>query len=198
MHGKPHAGLRQKNAARQKHDALVQTEEDDCERKTRSGMFGVQARSDGRRQVTDDSFGDAVESERNSGPAETVLEQPDDHAKQEPGGGIATAQPKINGDQQRQINHRGFRKINRYESLKHKGEQRGADDSSATELMHLNVRFHVANVEGVVHSGFTAAAALSAAGTGAGFNAAGAGLATAPLVGDFAASTAGLVAPLAD
>src|ERR1700676_2683871 len=189
MHGEPHAGLREKNASREEHDALVQTEEDDGESKTRCRMFGVQARPNGRRQVAYDGFSDAVETERHRGSAKTVLKQPDDHAQKKTCGGIAPAQAKINGDQQRQINHRGFRKINGYEGLKHQSEQRGANNGSATELMHLDVGFHVANVEGVVHSGFTAAAALAVAGTGAGETGAGAVLAgVPPLTGDFAVS----------
>ena len=62
MHGEPHAGLGQKNAAGEEHDALVQAEKDDGESKTRGGMFGVQARSNGRGQITDDGFGNAVET----------------------------------------------------------------------------------------------------------------------------------------
>ena len=198
VHGEPDTGLGEKNAAREQHDALVQTEEDDRKSKTRSGVFGVQPRSDGRRQITDDRFGNAVKTQRNSGPAKTVLKQPDDHAQQETGGGVATAEAKINGNQQRQIDHRGFGEINRHESLKHQGQQGGAYDGSATKLVHLDVRFHIANVEGVVHSGFTVEAALAEAGTGAGVTGAGAGLAAAPITGDFAVSATGLLDTFAD
>src|ERR1700686_473101 len=198
MHGEPHAGLREKNASREEHDALVQTEEDDSECKTRSGVFGVQARPNGRRQVAYDGFSDAVETERHRGAAKTVLKQPDDHAQKKTGGGIATAQAKINGDQQRQIDHRGFRKINGHESLKHQSEQRGANDGSATKLMHLDVRFHVADVECVVHSGFTAVTASAEAGTGVRETGAGAGLAAVSLTGDFTVPPIGLLATLAE
>src|ERR1700681_4367667 len=198
MHGEPHAGLGEKNATGEEHDALMQPEEDDGEGKTRRGVFGVQARSNGRGQITDNGFGDAVETEGNGGAAKTVLKQSNDHTQKETGGGVATAQAKINGDQQRQINHRGFRKINGNERLKHQSEQGGANDGSATKLMHLDVRFHVANVEGVVHSGFTAAAALVEAGTGAGGTGAEAGFAAVPLAGDFADSATGLLATLAE
>src|SRR3984893_11537249 len=198
MHGEPHAGLGEKNATGEEHDALVQAEENDGKGKTRGGVFGVQARSNGRGQITDDRFGDAVESEGNGGAAKTVLKQSDDHTQKETGGGVATAQAKINGDQQRQIDHRRFRKINGDESLKHQGEQGGADDGSATKLMHLDVRFHIANVEGVVHSGFTAAVALVEFGAGIEETGAGAGFAGVPLAGDFAVSPTGLVATLAE
>jgi len=186
MHGEPHAGLGEKNATGEEHDALVQAEENDGKGKTRGGVFGVQARSNGRGQITDDRFGDAVESEGNGGAAKTVLKQSDDHTQKETGGGVATAQAKINGDQQRQIDHRGFPKINGDESLKHQGEQGGTDDGSATKLMHLDVRFHIANIEGVVHSGFTAAAALVEFGAGIEETGAGAGFAGVPLAGDLA------------
>src|ERR1700693_2977431 len=183
MHGEPHAGLGEKNAAGEEHDALVQTEKDDGKGETRGGEFGVPAPSNGRCQIAYDRLGDAVETEGNGRTAKTVLEQPNDHAQQETGGGIATTQAKINGNQQRQIDHRGFRKINGHEGLKHQGQKRGADNSSPAELMHLDVRFHVANIEGVVHSGFTAAA-LVESGTGASVTeAVGAGLAAVPFNG---------------
>ena len=41
MHGEPYAGLGKKNASCEEHDALVQTEKNYRESKTRSGMFGV-------------------------------------------------------------------------------------------------------------------------------------------------------------
>ena len=198
VHGEPDTGLGEKNAAREQHDALVQTEEDDRKSKTRGGVFGVQPRSDGGRQITDDRFGNAVKTQRNSGPAKTVLKQPDDHAQQETGGRVATAEAKINGNQQRQIDHRGFRKINGHESLKHQGEEGGADNRSAAKLVHLDVRLHIANIEGVVHSGFAVEAALAVAGTGAGVTGAESGFGAVPPAGDFAVSATGLLGPLAD
>ena len=73
-------------------------------------MFGVEARSDGRGEIADDGFGDAVETEGNGGAAETVLQQADDHAEKQSGGRIAAAQAKINGDQQRKVEQRSLAK----------------------------------------------------------------------------------------
>src|SRR5271154_4355027 len=142
----------------------MQPEENDGERKTRRGMFSVQTRANGRRQKTDDGFSDTVQSNRNSRPAQAVLRQADGHAQQQSGRRVSPAQPKINGDEQRQIQDRQLVKINRQEGLQEKNDYQRAENCARTKLVYLNVRFRGAQFVRLVHWCVTGGLGLSMAG----------------------------------
>ena len=94
-------------------------EESGGEREPRRGMLRIQPRADGGSEIPDDGFRDSVEPQRNPGAAEAVLQETDDHAQQESGGGIAPAETEINRHEQWQIQDRRLRKMNRKRCLDH-------------------------------------------------------------------------------
>src|SRR5271155_2922478 len=142
----------------------MQSEEYDGEREARRGMFGVQARADGRRQKADNGFSDTVEPDGNGWPAQAVLRQSDGHAEQQSGGRISPTQSKINGNEQRQIEDRELVEINRQESLQKKNDHQRAENRAGMKLVHLNVRFRGAQFVGLVHGLATGDLGLSIAG----------------------------------
>lgn len=80
VHVEPRLRLCEQNAAREGDDALVRDEEAGGEGESSRRMFGIEARADGGSEIADDSFSDAIEAERNSRSAETVLRKTDSHA----------------------------------------------------------------------------------------------------------------------
>src|SRR6266853_5966659 len=71
VHVKPRLRLRQQNAPRKNHQALMRHEESGGEREARRGMFRVQPRADGGSKITNNRLRDAVEPQRNRRAAET-------------------------------------------------------------------------------------------------------------------------------
>src|SRR5271156_1933729 len=114
-------------------------------------MLGVQARADGRCEIADYGFGDAVEADGHGGAAQAVLRDADGHTEQQSGGGISAAQPEINGDEQRQIEDRQAVKIDWHESLQEKDDDQRDQNRTRTKLVNLNVRFRSAEFVGFVH-----------------------------------------------
>src|SRR5258708_1173719 len=92
MHVKPRLRLRQQNAPRENHQALMCHEESGGDREPRRGMFGVQPRADGRSEIPDDRFRDAIKPQRNRRAAKAVLQKTHDHAQEESGGRISPAE----------------------------------------------------------------------------------------------------------
>src|SRR5580692_7853893 len=130
------------------------------------GMFRIEARADRRSEVADNCFRDAVEAERNGRAAEAVLQNADRHTEKQSCGGVPPAQAKVDDDEHRKIQNRGFREIDGQKSLQHEGKGRGQDDRACPELVHLDVQFAAAYVVGVVH-GFSGEDGLVAAAEGA-------------------------------
>src|SRR5713226_8005241 len=137
-------------------------EERSGEREARRGMLRIEPCADGRSEIPDYGFRDAVEPQRNRRAAETVLQKTDDHAQKKSGGRIAPAEAEINRHQQREIEDRGPCKMNRERCLDHQRQQRGDDDRARAKLVNFDVRF-AADVKRVVHL-LTAGGALDAPG----------------------------------
>src|SRR5260370_25122255 len=137
-------------------------EERSGEREPRGGMLGSEACADGRREIPDDGFRDAVEPQRNRRAAETVLQKTDDHAQKKSGGRIAPAEAEINRHQQRQIKDGGLCKMNRERCLDDERQQSGDDDRARAKLVNFDVRF-AADIKRVVHR-LTAGGGLAAPG----------------------------------
>src|SRR5258708_38934729 len=78
MHVKPRLRLRQQNAPRENHQALMCHEESGGEREPRPGVFGVQPRAEGRSAIPDESFADATKPQRKPPAAKAVLPQAHD------------------------------------------------------------------------------------------------------------------------
>src|SRR5260370_6618261 len=113
-------------------------------------MLRIQPRADGRSEIPDDGFRDAVKSQGNCRAAETVLQKTDDHAQEKTGGRIAPAETEINRHEQWQIQDRCLRKMNRKRCLDKQSQQRGDDDGARAKLVNFDVRF-AADIKRVVH-----------------------------------------------
>src|SRR5579859_6551780 len=156
MQGEPPFGLRKEKALGYRNETLVNDIKTDSQGEARSGMFRIKARADGRCQVADDRFRDAIEAERDSWPAQAVLQDPYDHSQKQSRRRISPAEAEINGDKQRKIQSRGLRKIDGKKSLQDQGKGHGENNRPGPELVHLDVQLTAAKIEGLVH-GFSGA-----------------------------------------
>ena len=89
-------------ALRSSQDKLVKVEEDKDQAETADGMFGIDSDTDRRSEVTDESLGNAVETDWIV-VTQSVLENADYGPEQKARGRIAATDPKINCDEQRQL-----------------------------------------------------------------------------------------------
>src|SRR5271154_2269804 len=140
-------------------------------------MLGVQAGADGRGEVADDGFGDAVDAEGNRWAAEAVLNPANHGAEEQAGRGIAAAQAEINGEQQGKIEDGEFGYVDGNDGLQHEGDESGDDNRAGIKLVDFDVSFAAAEFVGVVH-GCTGAAGVALLAAGAEVLAAGVAVAS--------------------
>src|SRR6266403_2321953 len=87
---------------------------------------------------------------------QTVLQQADESAEQQSAGGIAAAQPKINRDEQRQIQNVGLRDVHRQKRLQDQRKNHAEQNRPAVKFVDFYVRFADPQIESVVHGCFSA------------------------------------------
>src|SRR3989441_7499862 len=107
--------------------------------KPRRGVLGIQPRTDRGSEITDNGFRDPIKPQRNGGPAETVLEQPDSHAQEKSRGWIAATETEIDGHEQGKVQKSSPCKTKRKPGLDHQREQCGNENRTGTKLVHLDV-----------------------------------------------------------
>src|ERR1700736_5203829 len=74
---------------------------------------------------------------------------------------MAAAETEIDGEEQRQVQHRELREIDGHGSLQEESDNGGGGDGAAAELVHLDVRFSDSQIVSIVH-GFSVLATPSA------------------------------------
>src|ERR1051325_4831066 len=116
-------------------------------------MFCVQFAADGRRHKSNQGFRNSEESERCF--AQAVLQETNHHAQKQSGRRIAAAQAEINGKQKRQIYNRDFGQVDGQKCLSNQRENCSEENRSAAELVHFDVSLAAAQIESVVHCGFS-------------------------------------------
>mgnify|MGYP001592477770 CR=1 FL=1 len=114
----------------------LKVEEHEGQNEPAEGVLDVDPRADRRRRKTDQRLGDAEQSDRRV--AQAVLEQTDDHAQQQAGGRVPAAQPKVERDQQRQIEQSHPGQLPRQERLKEQRQRGGANDRPAVKLVNFD------------------------------------------------------------
>lgn len=139
MHAKKPLGLSEENPPDQHDHALLHPEKDEGQSEAAEGVLGVNAASDGGRQIADHGLGDAVQAEGLV--TEAVLQDADDQAEEQPGGRIAAAQTEIEDDEERELEEFGPVDIDGQKSLQHECEDGDNGDGAGIELVHLDVRF---------------------------------------------------------
>src|SRR5205809_4173597 len=140
-HGEPGLRLSEQQFLHEHDDSLMHCEERESEREARQRMLRIEPRANGRGKIADHGFCDSKKAQWSL--AQTVLQQADESAKQQSAGGVSAAQPKMNRDEQRQVQNVGRRDVHRQKRLQYQRKNHAEQNRSARTLMDFNVRFTV-------------------------------------------------------
>ena len=128
----------EQHALRNGQHHLMEMEKHENQAEAADGMFGVDSRADGRSDISDERFRDAVHAD-GIVVAERVLHDSDGRAEKHPGDRIAAAHAEINRDQQRQINQFRPAAVLVKECLEDEREKTNERNGAAIILVYFDI-----------------------------------------------------------